>query len=904
MTKVRVYEVARELGLENRDLMQRMATLGIQVRNHMSALESGEADRLRHALSKKSDARVVEERIRPTVVRRRASAKRAPEAPNETAAPATNGSTSNLAAQSKAADAAAPNSTRPAEASTSKADSKPVHTASLAQPEAPKPGTAASAQGRLSEGANASRGSATSVRTSKTTGAQAASASTQQTPPPPVQNAGAEPAPAETVAVAAVKSHGAEAPPPAPAYDPSEAPPPSVRFAHANLPPGVVARGNVVARGVEPLSQSVRNRIVSEHAARRPETPRRRELGRAALGPAARPQARHGRKRAPAAGKKGKQTEITVPSAQKRLIRIEDNVQLQILAQRMSLKATDVLMKLMQLGVSGVHINSALDTDTAKILASEFGYEVENVAQTDEELVEAARGEVDDREEDRQPRAPVVTVMGHVDHGKTSLLDKIRSSDVAQGESGGITQHIGAYRVDTSGGAVVFLDTPGHEAFTAMRARGAQVTDVVVLVVAADDGVMPQTREAINHAKEAKVPVVVAINKIDKADAQPEQVKSALSAEGLTPEEWGGDAIFVPCSAATGEGVDKLLESILLQSEVLELAANPTLPASGVVLESYLDKGRGPVANVLIQTGTLSTGDHAVAGSAWGRVRALTDDRGRPQKTAGASTPVEVLGLSEMPSAGESFYIVTDQKKAQEIAESRSRAQSQRSPASAPRGLDQVYQMMQAGDVQELKLVVKADVQGSIEALNKAFTELSTEKVKVSVIHSGVGGITENDVLLASASNATIIGFNVRPAGQAGAAAKNEAVDLRMYGVIYEAVEEIKKAMTGLLAPKLVDKELGKAEVRQVFSAPKIGTVAGSYILEGRVVRNAKARLVRDSIQVWEGEVASLRRFKDDVKEVAAGYECGIRLEGYRDIREGDIIEAYQVEEVAAALDD
>jgi translation initiation factor IF-2 len=606
------------------------------------------------------------------------------------------------------------------------------------------------------------------------------------------------------------------------------------------------------------------------------------------------------RKLAP--GKKGKQTEITVPSAQKRVIRIEDNVQLQALAQRMSLKATDVLMKLMQLGMAGVHINSNLDADTAKILASEFGYEVENVARSADEIIGDARGEYADKDEDRISRPPIVTVMGHVDHGKTSLLDKIRKADVAAGEAGGITQHIGAYRVDTERGTVVFLDTPGHEAFTEMRARGANATDVVILVCAADDGVMPQTREAVNHARAAEVPIVVAINKMDRPDAKPEQIKNELAALGLQPEEWGGETMYVECSAITGQGVDKLLESILLASELLELDANIDIPAEGTVLESYVDRGRGPVANVLVRDGTLKTGDHVVAGGAWGRVRAMTDDRGKQVKEAGPATPIEVLGLNDIPKAGDFFYKVTDAKKAQEVAEAARAAGPQKS-LSAARGLDDLYQMMQAGDVRELKLVVKADVQGSIEAIVKALTDVSTDQVKVNVIHTGVGGITENDVNLASASEAIIIGFNVRPAGQAAATAKKQNVDMRMYKIIYEAVDEVKAALAGLLAPKLVDKELGKAEVRQTFAIPKIGTIAGCYVTDGKLVRNAKVRLVRDSVMIWEGKLGSLKRFKDDAREVASGYECGLSLEGYNDVKERDVIECFETEEVAATLE-
>jgi translation initiation factor IF-2 len=856
MSKVRVYEVARELGLPNRELVQKIASLGIQVRNHMSVLDPIEVERVKRTLDKGHAGKVVEERIRPTVVRRRSAAAARPSAEEAPPAPPV---------ERPAAVPSRPQPARPEPAAS--ATPTPVEPPQAAPPPAAPPASVAA----------------------EPPPARAAEPAVAAAPPP-------EPAAPE-------RRGGAE---PAPSTRPSQPPPASVRFAHANLPPGVVARGGTVAPGAGPLPESARTRIVTEHQQQRPDMPRRRELGRAALGPTGRPAGRTpGRpgKKKLAPGKKGKQTEITVPSAQKRVIRIEDQVQLQTLAQRMSLKATDVLMKLMQLGMSGVHINSTLDTDTAKILASEFGYEVENVARSEEEIVGDARGEFENLDTDRAIRPPVVTVMGHVDHGKTSLLDRIRKADVASGEAGGITQHIGAYRVETDKGTVVFLDTPGHEAFTSMRARGAQATDVVVLVVAADDGVMPQTREAVAHARAAKVPIVVAVNKIDKPDAQADRIKNELAADGLQPEEWGGDTMFVECSAITGQGVDKLLESVALQAELLELRANTKIPAEGVVLEAYLDRGRGPVANVLIRDGHVATGDFVVAGGTWGRVRALTDDRGKQLKEAGPSTPVEVLGMSDVPSAGDVMYKVTDQKKAQEVAGTHRKASGERTAAPlAARGLEQLQQLMQSGDVEELRLVVKADVQGSLEALNKSLDELGTEQVKVNVIHSAVGAISENDVNLAAASSAIIIGFNVRPQGQASAVAKKETVEVRIYTVIYEVIDDVRKAMAGLLAPKLVEKELGKAEVRKIFSIPKVGTVAGCYVTDGKILRSAKARLVRDGVQVWQGGIDALKRFKDDAREVAAGYECGISLQGYNDIKEKDVIEAYEVEEVAAEL--
>jgi translation initiation factor IF-2 len=839
--KLRVYEVARDLGLENRELINRMVALGIQVRNHMSALEPAEIDRVKRSLEKDKTQTVVEERIRPTVVRRRTKKREDGDVEPEVVE----------------AKVAAPEPEPPLE-------SAPVPQQERAPAPVRRAPPAPMAQQRAEE---------------------AARVAAQLLAPPP--EAAAEPAP---------RSAPVAEPEPEPADD-------RVVVQRGSLPLGVIGRGNVMSQGASQLSEADRARIVSEHAALRSNAPRRRELGRAALGPVGRPGGRQQQiKRKAMPGKKGAATQITVPSAQKRLIRIEDQIQLQALAQRMSLKATDVLMKLMQLGMASVHINSTLDVDTAKILASEFGYEVENVARSTDELVETARGTFADVEEERVGRPPIVTIMGHVDHGKTSLLDKIRSASVAAGEKGGITQHIGAYRVEHKKGTIVFLDTPGHEAFTSMRARGAKVTDIVILVCAADDGVMPQTKEAINHAKAAGVPIIVAMNKIDKPGARPDMVKQQLAAEGVQSEDWGGETIFVPCSAVTGEGIDQLLDSVLLQAEVLELRSNPKIPAEGTVLETYLDKGRGPVANVLISNGTLNTGDYVVAGGAWGRVRALTDDRGRQLKTAGPATPLELLGLSDMPAVGDRVYVVTDPKKAQEVAEAGKKPTMGMPAVVQAKGLDRLHEMMRRGEVEELRLVIKADVQGSIEALTKALTDLTTDKVEVKVIHTGVGGITENDVMLASASQGIIIGFGVRPAGQAAAVAKKEGVDIRMYGIIYEAVDEVRKAMTGLLAPTEVEKELGKAEVRQVFNIPKVGTVAGCYVTEGKIVRGAKVRLVRDSVKIWEGKLSTLRRFKDDAKEVAQGYECGLSLDGYNDVHEKDIVEVFEIEEVAGVL--
>ncbi|MGE0792128.1 MAG: translation initiation factor IF-2 [Sandaracinaceae bacterium] len=867
MTKVRVYEVARELGMENRDLLNRMHSLGIQARNHMSALEPAEVDRVRRAVDRDKQENTVEERIRSTVIRRRTKKP----APGEAPAP-------DAAASAAGSPAAAP-------------PAAPARSASIkvkvSQPEAPRAPV---------EAAPAPPPVAVESAPSAVEPPPAAHAAPEP-PPPPAE----EPPPPAVAEAQPEPIHAAD---PGSDYDrprtPTQPPPAASRLAHANLPPGVLARGTLTAPSAGRISEAARNKIIEQHAQQR--SPRRREVGPKQLGQPGRPAG--GRRARPrlTTNRKGLKTEITVPSAQKRIIKIEGDIQLPALAQRMSLKATDLLMKLMQLGEMGLTINSTLDLEQAKAIASEFGYEVENVAKTEDELISQMRGEFEDTEEHRETRAPVVTVMGHVDHGKTSLLDRIRQADVAAGEAGGITQHIGAYRVETPMGPIAFIDTPGHEAFTEMRARGAQATDVVILVVAADDGVMPQTKEAIAHAKAAGVPIVVAVNKIDREDAQPQNIRNELVGYGLQPEEWGGQTLFVDVSALTGQGIEKLLEAVTLQSELLELEANPGIPGEGVVLEAKLDRGRGPVANILVRNGTLKQGDTVVAGAAMGKVRALTDEHGNRVKEAGPSTPVEVLGLSEVPSAGDAIYVVENEERARELVDQRQKDASIAAKRRQKTGLESLQEMMKAGEQQSLHVVIKTDGDGTAAALTKALGDLSTDKVKVNVIHSGVGGITEQDVMLASASSGLIIGFNVRPAGKAGATAKAENVEIRTYKVIYEAVDDVKKAMAGLLAPEYREKELGKAEVRETFGIPKIGTIAGCFVIDGKIVRNGKLRLVRDSVLVWDGGVGSLRRFKDDVREVASGYECGIGLEGYNDIKVGDVIECYELEQIEATL--
>jgi translation initiation factor IF-2 len=579
------------------------------------------------------------------------------------------------------------------------------------------------------------------------------------------------------------------------------------------------------------------------------------------------------------------------------LIEIEDTITVRELAEKLTRSPANILKKLMELGIMA-SINQIIDFETAEIVCSLYETKVRRVLSAEQKLLE----EIIDDEESLQNRPPVVTVMGHVDHGKTSLLDRIRQANVVSGEAGGITQHIGAYQVNIHDNRITFIDTPGHEAFTAMRARGANLTDIVVLVVAADDGVMPQTIEAINHIRAAKVPFLVAVNKIDKPEANPERVMRQLTEHGILAEEWGGDIIFVPVSAKSGEGIETLLEMILLLAEMNDIKANPDRPAEGVVIEGELDKGRGAISTVLVQKGTLKIGDYLLADVSWCKVRAMTDYRGRRVDKALPSMPVEITGWSGVPEAGSKVQ-ACDEKTAKAVTtmranEKKIEEQKQNSRIS----LDDFFRQMKEADAKDLNLIIKGDVQGSIEALVQSLVRLSTDEVKVNVIHSAVGAVTETDVMLASASNAIIIGFNVRPDSKARKYAEDENIDVRLYRVIYEAIDDVKKAMVGLLDPEYKEKYLGRAEVRQVFRVPNIGAVGGCYVLDGKIQRNANVRILRDGVIVFEGKLASLRRFKDDVKEVVENYECGMGINNFNDIKEGDVIEAFTMEEVPRHL--
>ncbi|WP_214826722.1 translation initiation factor IF-2 [Exiguobacterium algae] len=578
------------------------------------------------------------------------------------------------------------------------------------------------------------------------------------------------------------------------------------------------------------------------------------------------------------------------------VIKYDEALSVADLASKMNKKPNEIIMKLMGMGVMAT-INQTLDDETIELLAAEFGYEVEKEVVVDETDFETV--EIDFSEYELEERPAVVTIMGHVDHGKTTLLDSIRNTKVVAGEAGGITQHIGAYQVEVNDKKITFLDTPGHAAFTTMRARGAEVTDIAIIVVAADDGVMPQTEEAISHAKAANVPIIVAVNKMDKEGANPDRVKQELTEFGLIPEEWGGETIFVPISALKGEGIDELLEMILLVSEVEEYKSTADMPARGTVIEAKLDKGRGPVATLLVQHGTLRIGDSIVVGNTFGRVRAMVNDIGRRVKEVGPSTPIEITGLNDVPQAGDQFIVFEDEKKARAIGEKRYQRylESQRRE-SAKVSLDDLFSRIQEGEVKDLNVIIKADVQGSAEALAGSLRKIDVEGVKVNIVHQGVGAITEGDVILASAANAIIIGFNVRPDGNARSMAEQESVEMRLHRIIYNAIEEIESAMKGMLDPEFVEEITGQVEVRDVFKVSKVGTIAGCYVTEGKITRDAGVRVIRNGIVVYEGKLDTLRRFKDDVKEVATGYECGIKVEKFDDIKVDDIIEAFVMKEV------
>jgi translation initiation factor IF-2 len=953
VTKTRIHEFAKELKMENKDLLKLLEKMGLVFKNVHSTLDDSDVERVKNQLSLSRKEGLVEQRVKPTVIRRRVKREEAPvpepEAP-EAAKPAVERPVEKKTPVPEVPpkEGLPPAVGKPLERKTPEekvaAPPPSPEKKEVAPPIAAPPGQAGAVPPLAEE------------KKAEMPTEEARPASEKATPPLAGQEPGipsepkAVPAPekpkAPPVERAKILEKAPERPPlrPKKKHEPAKilerpaVPPPSLVSEHRPTPtrtvimPGRAPIGP--SRGAPPSS---RPPIISPRPAPATITPakpgeeeergRRRKRFKKDVqvleeGKPNKTRTITTKKRAfkehdyvreeqddrpfviefeprtkggkPKIGK----TEITVPKAIKRKIRISEAILVGELAKRMGIKGSEIIKKLMELGMM-VSINQAIDAEAASLVATDFGYEVEKTGLEIEDLIE----EREERTEDLLPRPPVVTIMGHVDHGKTSLLDAIRQTNVTAGEAGGITQHIGAYEVDVDQRKIVFLDTPGHEAFTAMRARGAKVTDIVILVVAADDGVMNQTVEAINHAKAAQVPLIVAINKIDKPNANPERVKQALTEHGLVPEAWGGTTIFAEISAKQKIGLNELLEMILLQADVLELKANPARPMSGTVIEAKLDKGRGAVATVLVQDGTLHIGDPFVSGMHFGHVRAMINDRGQRIENAGPSTPVEVIGFDSVPNAGESFVVVTDEKRAKDLATQRTQKQREVDLARSSKvTLEDFYKKMQKGVVKDLNLILKADVQGSMEALTEALNRQNTEAVHVNLLHSSVGAINESDCMLASASEAIILGFNVRIEPNAQTLADQEKIDIRLYSIIYDVIEDVRKAMEGLLEPIYEERLMGRARVIQIFNVSRIGVVAGCMVYEGKILRGSRIHVLRDGKLIHQGDLASLKRMKDDVKEVASGYDCGITVGGFQDFQLNDVLESYIVEKKTAQL--
>ena len=913
MAKIRVYELAKQLNMKNKVLLDKLSEMEIAVGSHMSSLDEDTVAQIKAGLLGTKPGVIEETRIRPTVIRRRK--KVVPKEPIVEAEP------------EKQAPVTEPDQS--AEPATVEAD----------QPAAMEAGQPAAAEAGQPAAAEAPQPPPARKKKSTTEPARTIA------PPPPEAKPEAEPednaptAPAETVeAVDAVKATEAaeETAGPAPAepkakaptkkppakkaaakkQDPKDAPAKIIKLPEKpvaprpapDIEPSLLAKTAATEderddSGKDKKKKALKKRGGGEEAGdkkffKKKISFRRKAVveGAALYSKSAR--GRKGRKGAKSRATTGQKTQITVSKAIKRRIKIDDTIVLAELAKRMGIKANEMIRKLMGMGVM-VTVNQTIDFDTAALVAAEFEYEIERAAFEEERIIKT----VEDDPSKMTERPPVVTIMGHVDHGKTSLLDVIRQSSVTDGEAGGITQHIGAYHVTTEKGQVVFLDTPGHEAFTSMRSRGASITDIVVLVVAADDGVMPQTVEAINHAKAAEVPIIVAINKIDKANADPDRVLRELSDVGLTPEDWGGDTIFVRVSAKAKTGISELLDMISLQAELMELTANPDKMAGGHVVEAKLDSGRGPVATVLIQEGTLNTGDPVVCGVHYGKIRALINDRGAQVPSAGPSIPVEIIGLSGVPNAGDEMVVLKDEKDARQVSQHRSQKLRAKELAKTSRlSLDNLFDQMKKGEVKDLNIIIKADVHGSIEALNDSLVKLSNDEVNINVVHSATGTISESDVSLAAVSDAIIIGFNVRPNTKVQGLAQEENVDMRFYNVIYNVIKDVQDAIVGMMASRFEEQVLGRAEVRQVFHVPKVGAVAGCYVTDGKIQRSQQVRLLRDGVVRYEGKLSSLRRFKDDVKEVQTGYECGMGIENYNDIKVGDELEVFYLEEIKPTI--
>jgi translation initiation factor IF-2 len=875
MAKTRVYELARDLNLTNKILLSKLNDLEISVKSHMSALDDETVVRIRQQLFGKQEETIEETRVRPTIIRRRkkkVTVEAPPEPavdPEELVAAETSAekvpeetelTKNNAAVQEEATvtEAQAAEEIKPVEedATTENSDAEAVAEAEVAKPEDRK------------------EKKPKKVKKDE-------SAKIIQLPLKPVAKPTPEKPPAKEKAKAKIEPlPTGKAAKPKPAAAPQE-------------PPDKDSKKKKWKKKGDEGEQD-RKFLKKKISFRKKSVVEGQDLYD--VGYRSRKPRKGAKAKAPVSAQK---TQITTAKAIKRRIKIDEAIVLSQLAKRMGIKAGELIKTLMGMGFMAT-VNQSIDYDTAGLVAAEFDYEVERAAFEEEVILKQKA----DNPEKLHERPPVVTIMGHVDHGKTSLLDVIRKTRITDLEAGGITQHIGAYHVATAKGQIAFLDTPGHEAFTAMRARGAKITDIVVLVVAADDGVMPQTLEAINHARAANVPIIVAVNKIDKANADPDRVKRELAENGLTPEDWGGDTIFVHVSAKESQGIEDLLEMISLQAEVLELKADADKLAIGHVVEAKIDSGRGPVATVLVREGTLKNGEPVVCGIHYGKIRALLNDQGVQVESAGPSIPVEVLGLSGVPMAGDELIALEDEKSAKQVSMHRGQKQRSKELAQTNRlSLDKLYEQMQQGKVKDLNIIIKADVHGSNEALTEALTKLSNEEVKVNVVHSATGTITESDISLAAVSNAIIIGFNVRPSPKVQALGAEENVDMRFYNVIYDVIKDVKGAMVGLMESTYKEHIQGSAEVREVFQIPKVGAIAGSYVTDGKFERGLNIRVVRDGVQLYDGKNSSLRRFKDDVKEVQAGYECGIGVEKFNDIKVGDVLECYYLEEIKPEIE-
>lgn len=896
MAKLRVYELARELNMDNKTLLGKLREMDVDVKSHVSTIEEDVVARIKHAVfgEKTPGEIVVDKRIKPNVIRRRKKIVQEPLEPETT-----------LPEPEVAVGTAAPEA--PAEAEAAEAP-PPDESPEQAAPETPE------TEGEAKVAAEAETEAEPSpVAEEAPPEAAAPPAEPEPKTPAPKTKARKKAKKGTPAKVISLPDPSEIQPEPEPEPEKTASPvPETITEGAAKAKPDKKRlqfedlKGLLGAdasedgadkklrkkKPLDPLKGRKADKIKT--ALRRKEVIEGDALYDRSAGRGRKSRKKMKQQQIPSDQK----TQITVPKAIKRRIRIDDTIVLADMAKRMGVKASEIIAKLMGMGVM-VTVNQTIDYDTASLVAQEFNFEAEKASFEEETYFKTAN----DDPSQLVPRPPVVTIMGHVDHGKTSLLDVIRQTKVTELESGGITQHIGAYHVQLDRGDIVFLDTPGHEAFTAMRSRGAHVTDIVVLVVAADDGVMPQTIEAINHAKAAEVPIIVAVNKIDKEGADLERIRRQLAEKGLSPEEWGGDTIFVDVSAKQKIGIDTLLEMILLQTEILELTANPNKPAKGHIVESKLDIGRGAVATVLVQEGALHVGDPVVCGMYYGKIRMMFNDMGAAVKSAGPSIPVEIVGLSGVPMAGDELVALAAEKDAKQVSEHRLQQQRARALASTSRlSLEKLYEQMAEGEVKDLNIIIKADVQGSIEALAEALKKLSTDEVKVNIVHSGVGSILESDVSLATVTNAIILGFHVRPAPKVSGMAEEEHVDIRYYDVIYNTIKDVQDAMLGLMSSKFEERPLGQAEVRQVFTVPGLGAIAGSMVTSGKIQRGQQARLVRDGIVVFTGKIDSLRRFKDDAKEVAQNYECGIHIENFNDIKLGDVIECFYLEEIKPVL--